>query len=134
MCNAVRNMHARRSTYPWRRMRGVEAELVHDPAGLDAVGGPAPVEDERLAHADDGGGGAAAAAHLAVLARGLPVARPGGAVGARPRGVLAVPEAEEVPLGGRQLRHLCTRTAPTTHQLIRRMHHDDDDDHIDQAS
>lgn len=87
-------------------MRGVEAELVHDPAGLDAVGGSAPVEDERLAHADDGAA-AAAAAHLAVLARGLPVARLGGAVGARPRRVLAVPEAEEVPLGGRQLRHLC---------------------------
>jgi len=53
---------------------------VHDPAGLDAVGGPSAVEDERLAHADDGA--AAAAAHLAVLAGGLPVARLGGAVGA----------------------------------------------------
>jgi hypothetical protein len=53
-------------------MRRVEAELVHDPAGLDAVGGAALVEDERLPHADDGAGGRAA--HLAVLAGGLPVA------------------------------------------------------------
>ena len=92
-------MRMNETTYPGRRVRGVEAELVHDPAGLDAVGGPPAVEDERLAHADDG----AAAAHLAVLARGLPVARLGGAVRARPRRVLAVPEAEEVPLARRQL-------------------------------
>jgi hypothetical protein len=92
-----------RRAYPGWRVRGVEAELVHDPAGLDAVGGPPAVEDERLAHAHDG----AAAPHLAVLARGLPVARPGGAVGPRPRRVLAVAEAEEVPLARRQLRHLC---------------------------
>ena len=73
-------MRMNETTYPGRRVRGVEAELVHDPAGLDAVGGPPAVEDERLAHADDGA--AAAAAHLAVLAGGLPVARLGGAVGA----------------------------------------------------
>jgi len=92
-------------TYLGRRLRRVEAELVHDPAGLDAVGGAALVEDERLPHADDGARRRrrAGAVHLAVLAGGLPVARLGGAVRARPRRVLAVPEAEEVPLARRQL-------------------------------
>jgi len=85
-------------------VRRVEAELVHDPAGLDAVGGAALVEDERLPHADDAAGGRAA--HLAVLAGGLPVPRLGGAVRARTRRVLAVPEAEEVPLARRQLRRV----------------------------
>jgi hypothetical protein len=84
---------------------------VHNPAGLDAVGRPPLVEDERLPHADDGARRRRrrGAAHLAVLAGGLPVSRLGGAVGARPRRVLAVAEAEEVPLARRQLRHLCIR-------------------------
>ena len=94
---------------------------MHDPAGLDAVGGPPAVEDERLAHADDGA--AAAAAHLAVLAGGLPVARLGGAVGARPRRVLAVAEAEEVPLARRQLRHLCIQNYSDSEYRCRRQQH-----------
>jgi hypothetical protein len=88
-------------------MRRVEAELVHDPEGLDAVGGAPLVEDERLPHADDGARGRAA--HLPVLPRGLPVPGLGGAVRARPRRVLAVPEAEEVPLPRRQLRRVCKK-------------------------
>ena len=93
-------------------MRRVEAELVHDPAGLAAVGGAALVEDQRLPHADDGACGRAA--DLPVLAGGLPVAGLGGAVRARARRVLPVPEAEEVPLAGRQLRHLCTHSKSVT--------------------
>ena len=74
----------------------VEAVLVEDPLGLLAARGASLVEDERLLHAEQGAGGGAE--HLAVLAGGLPVAGAGGAVGAHPRRVLAVAEAEEVPL------------------------------------
>jgi hypothetical protein len=93
--------------YLWWPMRRVEAELVHDPEGLDAVRGATLVEDERLPHADDGARGRAA--HLPVLPRGLPVPGLGGAVRARPRRVLTVPEAEEVPLARRQLRCVCEK-------------------------
>ena len=71
----------------------VEAELVHDPVGLDAVRGAALVEHESLAHADqrlvlgvDG----------FVATGGLPEALGGGAVGAVAGGVLLVLAAEEV--------------------------------------
>uniref|UniRef100_A0A0E0KVB1 DUF834 domain-containing protein n=1 Tax=Oryza punctata TaxID=4537 RepID=A0A0E0KVB1_ORYPU len=97
----------------------VHAELVHDPLGLGAPGGSPLVEHQRLPHPDHraaaggfaGGGGAAAAAagdDGAVLARGLPVAGAGGAVGALPRGVLAVVQAEEVPLRGAHPRGVCS--------------------------
>jgi hypothetical protein len=33
----------------------LDAELVHDPTGLSAVGGSAMVEDKCLPHARDGG-------------------------------------------------------------------------------
>jgi hypothetical protein len=97
-----------------RGVRILHPELVHHPAGLDAVGDAAAVEDEGLAHAADGavvagggGGPAAGGVDHAVLAGGLPVAGLGGAVGAQPRGVLLVAEAEEVPLIRAQLRHVC---------------------------
>jgi len=85
----------------------LHAELVHDPAGLDAVGGAAAVEDEGLAHADDGAAGGLGVVDDAVLAGGLPVAGLGGAIGAQPRRVLAVAEAEEVPLVRAQFRNVC---------------------------
>jgi hypothetical protein len=72
----------------------VEAVLVHDPAGLAALGRPPRVEDERLLHADEG----LAPEDLPVLARRLPVARLGGPVRPQPRRVLAVLDTEEVPL------------------------------------
>ena len=100
------------SSYPWWQVGRVEAELMHDPAGLGAVGGAALVEYQRLPHADDGT--RRGAADLPVLAGGLPVAGLGGAVRARPGRVLAVPEAEEVPLAGRQFRHLCTPNKSVT--------------------
>ena len=103
----------------------LEAELVHDPAGLDAVGGAAAVEDEGLAHADNGvtagaGRGRPQAADDAVLAGGLPVAGPGGAVRAQPRRVLAVAEAEEVPLVCAQLRHICIPPWPARRTISNR--------------
>jgi hypothetical protein len=73
----------------------LEAELVHDPAGLLAARGAAAVEDEGLLHADED---AAAPEDLLVLAGGLPVAGLRGAVGPGPRRVLAILVAEEVPL------------------------------------
>ena len=82
-----------------------EAVLVHDPVRALAAGGTAAVEDERLAEAVD----AAVAGDAPVLARGLPVARGRGAVGARPVGVLAVAGAEKEPfqVSFRQERLLC---------------------------
>ncbi|BAT03551.1 Os08g0116100, partial [Oryza sativa Japonica Group] len=72
----------------------VEAVLVHDPVGLLAVGGAALVEDERLAHANAVDGvvdGLVAAGGLPEPGRRRPV-RP------RPRRVLLVLVAEEVPV------------------------------------
>ena len=73
---------------------------MHDPLGLAPAGRPALVEHQRLAHPDHGAGAGAAAGDGdgAVLAGGLPVAGARGAVGALPRRVLAVVQAEEVPL------------------------------------
>ena len=92
-------------------MRVLDAELVHYPAGLAAVGCASGVEDEGLTHADDAGAASRrrrpVAADDAVFAGGLPVAGLGGAVGAQPRRILAVAEAEEVPLVRAQLRHVC---------------------------
>ena len=85
----------------------LEAVLVHDPVGLLAVRGAALVEDERLAHADAAG---ARGVDGLVAAGGLPEPGGGGAVRARPRRVLLVLVAEEVPvvLGARpDLAFLC---------------------------
>jgi hypothetical protein len=86
----------------------VEAVLVHDPVGLLAVRRAALVEDERLAHADALDG----VVDGLVAAGGLPEPGGRGAVGARPRRVLLVLVAEEVPvvLGTRpDLAFLCAR-------------------------
>jgi hypothetical protein len=72
----------------------VEAVLVHDPVGLLAVRRAALVEDERLAHADAAGAGVDGL----VAAGGLPEPGRRGAVRARPRRVLLVLVAEEVPV------------------------------------
>jgi hypothetical protein len=101
----------------------VEAELVHDPVGFEAVRGAALVEDERLAHADDG---VELGVDGLVAARGLPEALRGGAVGAVARRVLAVLAAEEVVVRlllvrvRLDLAQLCTPTIPmfTTHFFI----------------
>ena len=98
-----------------RGVRVFHAKFMHDPVGFDAVGGAAAVEDKGLAHADDGGAAVGGGVQLgvvddAVLAGGLPVAGLGGAVRAEPRRVLAVAEAEEVPLVRAQLRHICMHT------------------------
>ena len=87
---------------------GLEAVLVHDPVGLLAVRGAALVEDERLAHADALDG----VVDGLVAAGGLPEAGRRGAVRARPRRVLLVLVAEEVPVvlrPGPDLTFLCTR-------------------------
>ena len=86
----------------------LEAVLVHDPVGLLAVRGAALVEDERLAHADALDG----VVDGLVAAGGLPEADRRGAVRARPRRVLLVLVAEEVPVvlrPGPDLTFLCTR-------------------------
>jgi hypothetical protein len=74
----------------------VESVLMEHPLCLLPARRAALVEDERLLHSQERAGGGAD--HLPVLAGGLPVARAGGTVGAQARGVLAVAQAEEVPL------------------------------------
>lgn len=69
---------------------------MHDPTGLDAVGGSVAVENQRLPHPHEGTG--SRMVHRPVLSRGFPVSSCRGPVGSEARGVLAVPEAEEVPL------------------------------------
>jgi hypothetical protein len=76
---------------------GLQPVLVHDPVGLAAVGRPPRVEDERLPHADEPGA-LLAAAHRLVPPGRLPEPRQRGPVRARPRRVLAVLVAEEVPV------------------------------------
>lgn len=80
-----------------------EAELVHDPLGPGALGCPALVEDERLAHPDE----LPAAADGPVFPGGLPVAGLRGAVGPVARRVLAVPQAVQVPLLPAHARGVC---------------------------
>jgi hypothetical protein len=70
---------------------------VHDPVGLLAVRGPAGVEHQRLPQPDPRAAAAAEEDGL-VTAGGLPEAGRRGAVGPRPRRVLLVLVAEEVPL------------------------------------
>jgi hypothetical protein len=67
---------------------------VHDPVGLVAVGRAAPVEDERLPHADE----AALGVDGLVATRRLPESGGGRPVCAGARRVLLVLVAEEVPL------------------------------------
>jgi len=86
--------------------RVVEAVLVHNPVGFLAVRRAALVEDERLAHAEALDG----VVDGLVAAGGLPESGCRGAVRARPRRVLLVLVAEEVPvvLGARpDLAFLC---------------------------
>lgn len=81
-----------------------QAVLVHDPAGLVAGRRAATVEDERLPHAEGPVVVTAAAPpapaparrHHPVLAGGLPVPGPRGAVGPQARRELDDPPAEEV--------------------------------------
>ena len=70
---------------------------MHDPVGLLAVRGPSGVEHQRLPQANPRAAAAAEEDGL-VTAGGLPEAGRRGAVGPRPRRVLLVLVAEEVPL------------------------------------
>jgi hypothetical protein len=75
---------------------GLEPVLVHDPVRLPAVGRSPSVEHEGLPHADEPA--AVLVAHRLVPPRRLPEPRQGGPVRPRPRRVLAVLVAEEVPV------------------------------------
>lgn len=85
-------------------MRGLEAKLMHDPTSFDAIRSSVPIEHQSLPHPYN------------FLCHGVhnrtifpccfPVSRCRRAIGSVPRGVLAVPEAEEVPLIGVQLGHI----------------------------
>ena len=84
----------------------LEAILVHDPVSFLALGCSAAVEDERLLHAHHGV--RAGVYDIAVLAGGLPIACLGGSIGAHACGVLAVPQAEKIPLLLPNFGFLCT--------------------------
>lgn len=79
---------------------------MHDPFGFLALGCAAAVEDERLLHAHHGV--RAGVYDIAVLAGGLPIACLGGSIGAHACGVLAVPQAEKIPLLLPNFGFLCT--------------------------
>ena len=70
---------------------------MHDPVGLPAVGRPPGVEHERLPHADEPAA-VLAVAHRLVPPGRLPEPRQRRPVRPRPRRVLAVLVAEEVPV------------------------------------
>ena len=98
--------------------RVVEAVLVHNPVGFLAVRRAALVEDERLAHAEALDG----VVDGLVAAGGLPESGCRGAVRARPRRVLLVLVAEEVPvvLGARpDLAFLCNSISTMDELLAR---------------
>lgn len=80
-----------------------EAELVHDPGGLAAVGGATGVENQRLP-----GAGHRRMKDGLVFPGGLPVPLLARSVPAPPRRVLPLPPAEEIPLIRTNLRHLYT--------------------------
>lgn len=90
--------------YLWRHVRCFEAELVHDPASLDPIRSPVPVEHQRLPHPDNLA--ARRVVHRPVLPRCFPVPCHRRPVGPEAGGVLAIAEAEEVPLIPIQLRHI----------------------------
>ena len=81
---------------------------MHDPTCFDAIRSSISVKNECLSHPCDGT--SPRIMNRAILASGFPGPRSRGSVGSVPSGVLAVPEAEEVPLVGVELCHLCERT------------------------
>lgn len=84
----------------------LEAIFVHNPVSFLALGCSAAVEDECLLHAHHS---VSAGVHdIAVLASGLPVPCLRGSVGAHASGVLAVPQAEKIPLLLPHFGFLCT--------------------------
>lgn len=85
-------------------MRGLQAELVHNPASLDPIGSPIPVENQRLPHPN--GLVRHRVVHGPVLARGLPVPGRCGPVSPEAGGILPVAETEEVPLIRIELGHI----------------------------
>lgn len=72
----------------------IETVFMHDPIRFLAVRGAALVENKGLPHPDSPG----VAVDDFIAAGGLPEAGGGGAIGARPGGVLLVFVAEEIPV------------------------------------
>ena len=93
---------------------------MHDPFGFLALGCAAAVEDERLLHAHERV--RAGVGDIAILAGGLPVASVGGSVGAHASGVLAVPQAEEIPLLLPHFGFLCCTTKQKFQIISTTMH------------
>lgn len=85
-------------------MWGLQAKLMHDPASFDAIRSSVPIEHQSLSHpyyflcylVD----------HRTIFSGCFPVARCRRAICSVSRGILAVAEAEEVPLIGVELCHL----------------------------
>ena len=80
---------------------------MHHPVSLDALGGPAPIEDERFLEAD--ALGSVRRVNGPIRAGRLPEAGAGHSIGSRAIPVLSVPRAVEVPLLLACGRHLCRR-------------------------
>lgn len=73
---------------------GLKPVLVHDPVRFLAIGCPSFVEDEGFPHADE----LCPVVHRLISSRRLPKPRHRRPVGPRPRRVLLIFVAEEIPL------------------------------------
>lgn len=87
-----------------RHMRGLKAKLMHDPATFDPIRSSVPIEHQSLPHPYY------FPCHWVhnrtIFPCCFPVTRCRRPIGSVPRRILAVPEAEEVPLIGVQLCHI----------------------------
>ena len=85
-------------------MWGLQAKLVHDPTSFDPIWSSVPIKHQSLSHPYDLP--RHWVEHRPIFPRSFPVSRCRGTIGSIAGGVLAVSEAEEVPLGRIELSHL----------------------------
>lgn len=96
-------------------MWGLQAKLMHDPTGFDAIGSSVPVEHQRFPHpynlTRDW------VEHRPILPRCFPIARCRCTVGSETRCIFAVTKAEKVPFGCVELSHLFKARARMHEQM-----------------
>lgn len=97
-----------------RHVWSLQAELMHDPPRFDPIRSSVPVEHQRLPHPHDFA--CCRIVHRSILPCSFPVSRCRGTIGSEPGRVLAVAKAEEVPLAGIELGHICWATLQIIHK------------------
>lgn len=88
-----------------RHVWGLQAKFMHDPTCFDPIGSSVPVKHKRLPHPYELSGHRIN--HRSIFPRCLPVSRCCCPIRPKPRRILSVTEAEEVPLACIELCHLC---------------------------